>query len=121
MLLALRHPFRLIVPSPTRVTGRPYIPHNIVNDYVKLFRCILDPRVYRGRVRFGTAHELVRAGRAAEKCFQTLATPYMIIHGTSDCLTSVDASVRLHHASPSLDKVLSSTLPLCDSVLASVA
>jgi alpha-beta hydrolase superfamily lysophospholipase len=65
-----------------------------------------DPHRYVGAMRIGTAFQLKDAMDELSVRFADVTTPFIILHGTCDKITSPAASARLFEVSESLDKTM---------------
>lgn len=65
-----------------------------------------DPLNYHGRIPARTGAELLRAGEEAQTRLTELRTPFLVIHGTGDTLSTPRWSERLYEQAPVEDKTL---------------
>ena len=65
-----------------------------------------DPLNYHGRVLARTGAEMLRAGHETRRRLHTLNTPFLVLHGTADSLTTPDWSRTLYEQAPADDKTL---------------
>jgi len=65
-----------------------------------------NPLGYRGKPRLGTARSLLLAQQWLSENGHRLSTPFLILHGTRDMITSLDSSVDLYRKAISTDKTI---------------
>jgi len=65
-----------------------------------------DPLNYHGRVKARTGAELLRAGASVRRRLEKLTTPFLVIHGTADALSSPEWSQRLYDRASAEDKMI---------------
>ncbi len=65
-----------------------------------------DPLNYHGRIPARTGAELLQAGTSVQHRLDAVTTPFLVLHGTADVLTSPDWSRRLYDRAPVSDKTL---------------
>lgn len=65
-----------------------------------------DPLNYHGRVPARTGAEMLRVGDSARSRLEEIDTPFLVVHGTGDTLTSAEWSRRLYARAASEDKTL---------------
>ena len=61
---------------------------------------------YRGKPRLGTAKSMLLAQEWLSANGHRLSTPFLILHGTKDMITSLDSSVDLYRTATSSDKTI---------------
>ena len=66
-----------------------------------------DPLTFCGRVAIRTAAEIIRLGEATMAAAPKITLPLLVIHGTSDRITSPSASAAFYEAASSSDKSIS--------------
>jgi len=65
-----------------------------------------DPLNYHGRAKARTGAEMLRAGANVRDRLDAVTTPFLVVHGTADLLTSPAWSRRLHERAGSPDKTI---------------
>ena len=65
-----------------------------------------DPLNYHGRVPARTGAEMLRMGSEVQSRLDEVSTPFLVVHGTADVLTSPEWSQRLYERAASDDKTL---------------
>ncbi|PSQ95302.1 MAG: alpha/beta hydrolase [Bacteroidetes bacterium SW_9_63_38] len=65
-----------------------------------------DPLNYHGRVLARTGAEMLRAGKETRARLHALRTPFLVVHGTADTLTSPRWSQELYERAGTSDKTL---------------
>ena len=86
-----------VVPSPEGAISR---------DPDVVAEAEADPLNYHGRVLARTGSELLRACQRIQHRLDSLALPFLVVHGTADALTSPDASRHLYDVARSEDKTI---------------
>ena len=66
----------------------------------------LDPHRYAGKVRIGTALQFKDTTVEIQAALHEIRTPFLLLHGTADVITSPSVSKALFAASESRDKTL---------------
>lgn len=92
--------------SPTFELPRRDLPKGLFRDESIYARAASDPHRYQGGMRLGTAMQLHGAMESLLPLCGGLTTPFLLLHGTGDPITSHEASERVFLASPSTDKTL---------------
>eukprot|EP01139_Manchomonas_bermudensis_P010737 Amastigsp_a341007_32.p1 type:complete len:156 gc:universal Amastigsp_a341007_32:546-79(-) len=67
-----------------------------------------DPLRYSGKTRLGTAFQLLTASNDIEAHLEEVRTPFLVLHGTADQLTSYENSVELVQRASTEDKTMKS-------------
>jgi len=79
---------------------------NISRDPAVVARFRDDPLVFHGRFPVRTGAEILRAGGLAQARFEQLRAPLLILHGTADRVTAVEASQELARRAEATDKTM---------------
>lgn len=65
-----------------------------------------DPLVYTGSIRIRTGYEILRITSYLQQNLRRLKVPFLVLHGSADCVTDPEASQKLYEEASSTDKTL---------------
>lgn len=65
-----------------------------------------DPLNVRGRVRARTGHEMVAAAASIRDRLEAVTLPFLVFHGTADCIADPRGSIELYRRALGEDKTL---------------
>lgn len=65
-----------------------------------------DPLVFTGSIRIRTGYEILRIATYLQQNLHRLNVPFLVLHGSADCVTDPEASQKLYDEASSTDKTL---------------
>lgn len=105
------HPFLLVL-APIASLLLPTLKCNsaykkglpVCRDPEALIAKYSDPLVCTGSLRVRTGYEILRITSYLQKNLRKMKVPFLVLHGTGDCVTDPTASLKLYEEASSSDK-----------------